>query len=46
MWSCDQSLVTVAFLKEKLSSPPCYDLTRKTAFLKGGLGSSSILDWN
>ena len=31
MWSCDQSLVTIAFLWEKLSQPHFYeDLTRKT----------------
>ena len=36
MWSCDQSLVTLAFLWEKLSIPQFYkDLTRKTAFLEG-----------
>ena len=36
MWSCDQSLVTVAFLSEKLSEPQFYkDLTRKTAFFEG-----------
>ena len=36
MCSCDQSLVTVAFLWEKLSQPQFYkDLTRKTAFFKG-----------
>ena len=34
--SCDQSLVTLAFLWEKLSQPQCYkDLTRKTAFFEG-----------
>ena len=44
MCSCDQSLVTLAFLWEKLSQPQFYkDLTRKTAFLRGGLGSSSII---
>ena len=33
MCSCDQSLVTLAFLWEKLSQPQFYkDLTRKTAF--------------
>ena len=42
--SCDQSLVTLAFLREKLSQPQFYkDFTRKTAFLRGGLGSSSII---
>ena len=51
MWSCDQSLVTLAFLWEKLSQPQVYkDLTRKTAFFEGlscCLGSSSIiLDWH
>ena len=36
MWSCDQSLVTVAFLLEKLSKPQFYkDLTRKIAFFEG-----------
>ena len=36
MFSCDQSLVTVAFLREKLSQPRFYkDLTRKTAFFEG-----------
>ena len=36
MWSCDQSLVTLAFLREKLSQPQfCKDLTRKTAFFEG-----------
>ena len=36
MRSCDQSLVTVAFLWEKLSQPQFYkDLTRKTAFFEG-----------
>ena len=36
MWSCDQSLVTVAFLLEKLSKPQFYkDLTRKMAFFVG-----------
>ena len=36
MWSCDQSLVTVAFLWEKLSQPQFYkDLTRKIAFFEG-----------
>ena len=46
--SCDQSLVTVAFLWEKLSEPQLYhDLTRKTAFFRGGLCSSSIIwDWD
>ena len=44
--SCDQGLVTVAFLWEKLSQPQFYkDLTRKTAFTKGGLISSAII-WN
>ena len=35
-------------LSEKLSQPQFYkDLTRKTTFLRGGLGSSSIiLDWH
>ena len=36
MCSCDQSLVTVAFLSEKLSQPQFYkNLTRKTAFFEG-----------
>ena len=36
MWSCDQSLVTLAFLWEKLSQPQFYkDLTRKTTFFEG-----------
>ena len=36
MCLCDQSLVTVAFLWEKLSQPQFYkDLTRKTAFFEG-----------
>ena len=36
MLSCDQSLVTLAFLWEKLSQPQFYkDLTRKTAFFEG-----------
>ena len=35
MLSCDQSLVTLAFLGEKLLSPEFYkDLTRKTAFFE------------
>ena len=36
MWSCDQSLVTVAFPWEKLSQPQFYkDFTWKTAFFEG-----------
>ena len=36
MSSCDQSLVTVAFLWEKLSQPQFYkDLTKKIAFFEG-----------
>ena len=36
MCSCDQSLVTVAFIWEKLSQPQFYeDLTTKTAFFEG-----------
>ena len=36
MCSCDQSLVTVVFLWEKLSQTQFYkDLTRKTAFFEG-----------
>ena len=48
MCLCDQNLVTVAFLLEKLSQPQLYkNLTRKTAFLRGGLCSSSIIwDWH
>ena len=35
MCSCDQSLVTLVFLWEKLSQPEFYkDLTRKTAFFE------------
>ena len=35
MWSCDQSLVTLAFLGEKLSQPQFYkDLARKTRFFE------------
>ena len=36
MWSCDQGLVTLVFLWQKLSSPQiCKDLTRKIIFLEG-----------
>ena len=36
IWSCDQSLVTLASLGEKLSQPQFYeDLTRETTFLEG-----------
>ena len=36
MCSCDQSLVAIAFLCEKLPQPQFYkDLTRKTAFFEG-----------
>ena len=36
MCSCDQILVTLAFLREKLSQPQFYkDLTRKTTFFEG-----------
>ena len=36
MYSCDQSLVTLAFLWEKLSLPQFYKaLTRKIAFFEG-----------
>ena len=46
MWSCDQSLLTLAFLWEKLSQLELYkDLTRKTTFLRVCPGSSSII-WN
>ena len=35
MWSCHQSLVTLAFLWENLSEPRfCKDLTRKTIFFQ------------
>ena len=35
MCSCDQSLVTLAFLREKLSQPQFYkDLPRKTTFFE------------
>ena len=35
MWSCDQSLVTLAFLLHKLSRPQFYkDLTIKTTFFE------------
>ena len=35
MWSCDQSLATLAFLRETLSKPQFYkDLTKKTAFFE------------
>ena len=35
MCSCDQNLVTLAFLLEKLSQPQFYkDLTKKTAFFQ------------
>ena len=38
MCPCDQSLVTLAFLWEKLSQPQFYkDLTRKTNFFEGWL---------
>ena len=44
MCSFDQSLVTLAFLWQKLSKSQFYkDLTRQTVFLRGGLGSSSII---
>ena len=37
MWTCDQFLVTVAFLLEKLSWEQFYEyLTRKTSFEGGG----------
>ena len=36
MWSWNQSLVTAAFISEKLSEPQFYkDLTRKTTFFEG-----------
>ena len=35
MWSCDQSMVTLAFLREKLSQIQFYqDLTRKIKFFE------------
>ena len=35
MWSCGQSLITAAFLREKLSEPQFYkDLTRKISFVE------------
>ena len=35
-WSCDQSLVTLAFLSQKLSQPQFYkDLTREITFFEG-----------
>ena len=41
MWP---KFVTLASIWEKFSKPKCYkDLTRKTTFLTGGLGWSSIL---
>ena len=44
MCSCDQILVTLAFLFEKLSQPQFYeDLTKKPIFLRGGVGSSSTI---
>ena len=45
MW---QSLVIAEFLWGKLSQPQFYkDLNTKTTFLRGGLGSSSIVwDWH
>ena len=45
MWP---SLVTLAFLWEKLPQPQFYkNLTRKTTFLRGVLDSSSIIwDWH
>ena len=36
MWSCDQSLVTLAFLLEKLLLPQfCKDLTKKASLFEG-----------
>ena len=48
MCPCDQRLVTLAFLWEKLSQPQFYkDLDRRNSFFGGGLGSSSIIwDWH
>ena len=44
MYSCDKSLVALAFLWEKLSLPQFYkDLTKKIAFFRGGLGSDSMI---
>ena len=35
-WSCDQSLVALAFLRKKLSKPQFYkDLSRKNTFFEG-----------
>ena len=49
MCSCDQSLVTLAFLLEKLPWPQlCKDLNKKPIFVRGALGASSIIwdyDW-
>ena len=47
MWSCDECLVILALIWEKSSYPQLYkDLTKKTNFLKGAFGSSSIIwDW-
>ena len=46
MWSCDQSLVTLTFLLEKLLQQQFYkDLSRKNNSLRSVLGSSSII-WN
>ena len=36
MWLCDQILVTLTFIWEKLSQPQCYNnLTRKNIFYEG-----------
>ena len=36
MWSCEKSLVTLVFLREKLSQTQFFkDLTRKTTFFEG-----------
>ena len=35
IWSCDQSLATLVFVKQKLSEPHFYkDLTKKTTFFE------------
>ena len=42
MWSCEQSLVTLAFLWEKLSLSQFYKVLTKSLFLRGGLISREI----
>ena len=48
MWSCDQRLVTSISIREVIITSILFkDLTRKTAFLRSGLGLSSITwDWH